>query len=93
MIPPKGIEAGDTFIGGDGKDAELIGAFKDYQFQQAADAQKGVVIDQNLNQLLSEGVSGTVTSSDEAAIKMFLLEQIQMVHPIFTLQADLLELV
>ena len=84
-----GIGAGDTFIGGDGKDsAELVGAFQDFTFEQVTIQQTEAVIDDNLSQLKREKISGTVDSQDDNSLRDLLQGNTPSGAPVFTLSTD-----
>ena len=68
-------------IGGDGKDA-TINRCRRLSIQQATVAQIDTRINQTLNQLISEGVTGTVSAGDESSIKNVLTGNSQDGAPI-----------
>ena len=84
-----GVQAGDSFIGGDGKDTTfLTGAFKDYSFYQATDAQIENVVDNSLSEIISEKMVGTVSNADKASMKEVMMGTPEDGDPIFTLTAN-----
>ena len=85
-----GVQAGDSFIGGDGKDTTfLTGAFKDYSFYQATDAQIENVVDNSLDEIISEKMAGTtVSNADKASMKDVMMGTPEDGDPIFTLTSD-----
>ena len=82
-----GVQAGDSFIGGDGNDTTfLTGAFKDYSFYQATDAQINNVVDDNLDEIISEEMAGTtVSNADKASMKDVMTGTPSDGDPIFDL--------
>ena len=82
-----GVQAGDSFIGGDGNDTTfLTGAFKDYSFFQATDDQIRYVVDDNLDEIISEEMAGTtVSNADKASMKDVMTGTPSDGDPIFDL--------
>ena len=84
-----GVQAGDSFIGGDGDDTTfLTGAFKDYSFYQATDDQIRYVVDNSLSEIISEKMVGTVSNADKASMKEVMMGTPEDGDPIFTLTAN-----